>query len=173
MIPSPPCSRLLPEVCPHAGSRAFNRHGPCPSVVFHKSYEPPRLCAYAALDPHPAAKFESYCGRKRRRRRRTSYRSEEEEEEESPNADNNHNHNPNNDDATLYKSTKYFNLFERGAEEIVKGARESGFSMEELKVLIRLWYSEGVGSSAREVSAKARKEMGERELGLSEVMWDA
>ena len=91
---------------------------------------------------------------------------------ESTNAANNHNDNQ-DDDATLSKSTRYFNLFERGAEEIVKEARESGFSMEELKVLVRLWYSEGMGSSAREVSAKARKEMGERELGLSEVMWDA
>ena len=76
-------------------------------------------------------------------------------------------------DANLSRSAQYFGIFEHGAEEIVKEARESGYTLEELKEMLRLVFSEGVGSTQREVSQKARKEFGERELGLSEVMWDA
>ena len=76
-------------------------------------------------------------------------------------------------DASLLRSARYFGMFEQGAEEIVKGAKGSGYTLEESKELLRLAFSEGVGSAQREVSQKARKELGERELGFCEVMWVA
>lgn len=79
-------------------------------------------------------------------------------------------------DAVLVRSAEYFEMFERGAEEIVRRARERGremgFSLEELKGLVELCYSEALRSEGREGAVAARKGLGARQLELSEVLWD-
>ena len=79
-------------------------------------------------------------------------------------------------DAVLARSAEYFEMFERGPEEIVRRARERGremgFSLEELKGLVELCYSEGLRSEGREGAVAARKGLGARQLELSEVLWD-
>ena len=48
-----------------------------------------------------------------------------------------------------------------------------GFSLEEMKVLVELCYSEGLRSEHREVAVAAKRGLSEHLLALSEVLWNA
>lgn len=76
----------------------------------------------------------------------------------------------------------------QGAEKVVQRARDAaasaaaeegndatelGFSLEELKVLVELCYSEGLRSTQREVAVQAKRGMSDHLLVLSEVLWNA
>ena len=79
-------------------------------------------------------------------------------------------------DAVLSRSVEYFDLFTRGAGGIVSLAKEQGkdigFTLEELKGLVTLCYSEGLRSEGREGAVAARKGMSSALMELSEVLWD-
>lgn len=82
------------------------------------------------------------------------------------------------DDVTLARSAQYFELFHEGAEAIVglaraKQGKDLGFNLEELKVLVKLCYSEGLQSQQREVVMQAKKGLDDREYQLTEKMWDS
>ena len=80
-------------------------------------------------------------------------------------------------EAVLSRSAVYFEMFDAGVEEIVKRARERGkqmgYSLEEMKGLVELCYSERLRSEGREGAVAARKGLGAKVLELSEVLWDA
>lgn len=76
----------------------------------------------------------------------------------------------------------------QGAEKVVQRARDAaasatteggndaaelGFSLEELKVLVELCYSEGLRSTQREIAVQAKRGMSDHLLVLSEVLWNA
>jgi hypothetical protein len=78
----------------------------------------------------------------------------------------------------LERSARFFDLFMEGADGVVERARDKGgeglegFTLEELKALVELWYREGTESSHREVQVKSRRELGDRLLVLSECLWN-
>ena len=78
----------------------------------------------------------------------------------------------------LDRSARFFDLFMEGADGVVAKAKDKGgeglegFSLEELKALVELWYKEGAESGAREVQVKSRRELGDRLLILSECLWN-
>lgn len=78
--------------------------------------------------------------------------------------------------AVLSRSVEYFDLFTRGAGGIVSLAKEQGkeigFTLEELKGLVELCYSEGLRSEGREGAVAARKGLSSALMELSEVLWD-
>lgn len=106
-------------------------------------------------------------------------------------------------DIMLSRSARFFALFMEGAAHIVDRAKavanaktianpgrqsdqdqqqqqqydediELGFfSLEELKVLIELCYSEGLRSPQREVAVQAKRGLSEHLLVLNEVLWNA
>ena len=62
----------------------------------------------------------------------------------------------------------------RGAENSADTSPDVGFfSLEEMKVLLALCYSEGLRSSKREVVVQAKRGLNEHMLALSEFLWDA
>lgn len=72
------------------------------------------------------------------------------------------------DDVTLARSAQYFELFHEGADAIVTLARANGgkdveFTLEELKVLVKLCYSEGLQSQQRELVMQAKKGLDDHE----------
>ena len=85
--------------------------------------------------------------------------------------------------AALSRSARFFDYFMEGPEGIVQRAREAaedgegkgelGFSLEEMKVLVELCYSEGLKSERRDVSVQAKRGLSEHSLVLSEVLWNA
>ena len=78
----------------------------------------------------------------------------------------------------LERSARFFDLFMEGADSVVEKAKDrggeglDGFSLEELKGLLELWYRDGTESTAREVQVKSRRELGDRLLILSECLWN-
>lgn len=78
----------------------------------------------------------------------------------------------------LDRSARFFDLFMAGADAVVSKARDrggeglEGFSLEELKTLVELWYREGTESGTREVQVKSRRELGDKLLVLSECLWN-
>ena len=78
----------------------------------------------------------------------------------------------------LDRSDRFFELFAEGAESVVARARDrggeglEGFDLEELKALVELWYREGTESLQREVQVKAKRDLGDRLLILSECLWN-
>lgn len=78
----------------------------------------------------------------------------------------------------LDRSARFFDLFMEGADAVVEKAKDKGgeglegFSLEELKALVELWYREGTESGLREVQVKSRRELGDRLLVLSECLWN-
>ncbi|KAH8821494.1 Sec8 exocyst complex component-specific domain-containing protein [Xylogone sp. PMI_703] len=80
-------------------------------------------------------------------------------------------------DVNLARAARYYELFEKGAEAIVKQAKEAQeqdkFTYDELKTMIELCYSEQVASPERGISTVARRQMGEQLLQLSEYMWQS
>lgn len=94
-----------------------------------------------------------------------------------------------NSSVSLGRSARFFDFFMQGAEKVVQRARDAaasaaaaeagndveelGFSLEELKVLVELCYSEGLRSMQREVAVQAKRGMSDHLLVLSEVLWNA
>ena len=79
------------------------------------------------------------------------------------------------DDVRLARSAEYFELFHEGADAIVAFAGASGdkeleFTLEEVKVLVKLCYSEGLQSQQREVAMQAKKGLDDDEYQLTERM---
>ena len=78
----------------------------------------------------------------------------------------------------LIRSGQYYDLFLEGADGIVSRAKDrggaglEGFDLEELKTLVELWYKEGTESSQREVQVKSQRDLGDRQLILSECLWN-
>ena len=78
----------------------------------------------------------------------------------------------------LDRSDRFYELFAEGAESVVERARDrageglEGFDLEELKALVELWYKEGTESTQREVQVKAKRDLGDRLLILSERLWN-
>ena len=80
-------------------------------------------------------------------------------------------------DVSLHRSAQFFDLFTEGADAIVAQAKAEGrskldFSMEEMKALVELCYSQGLQSPEREIAVQARKGLSEHLLQLSECMWN-
>lgn len=47
-----------------------------------------------------------------------------------------------------------------------------GFNLEELRVLVELWYKQGVESGVREVQVRNKRELADKLLVLSECLWN-
>ncbi|KIV85019.1 hypothetical protein PV11_00757 [Exophiala sideris] len=84
------------------------------------------------------------------------------------------------DSGLLSSSTRYFNLFLTGPESILQYVRDAkaqgqdvGYTYDELRTLIELWYSAKLRGEDREESIRARKGQQEVLLALGEVMWDS
>lgn len=79
-------------------------------------------------------------------------------------------------DANLSRSVQYFDMFNLGAGGIVALAKEKGkeigFTLEELKELVELSYSQGLRSDGREGAVAARKGLSSGLMELSEILWD-
>ena len=78
----------------------------------------------------------------------------------------------------LTRSAMFFDFFIQGAEAIIEkakatGGKDMGFSLEELKVLVELCYSEALQSQHRDIAAQARKALSDHLLELSESMWNS
>ncbi|RFU32222.1 hypothetical protein B7463_g4101, partial [Scytalidium lignicola] len=81
----------------------------------------------------------------------------------------------------LARATRYYGLFEQGAEAVLKLAKEDKeagdekekFTYDELKTMVELCYSEQIASPERGISTVARRQMGEHLLQLSEYMWQS
>lgn len=82
----------------------------------------------------------------------------------------------------LTRAANYFTLFDEGADAIVERAKkdkkaaelgEDGerFSYDELKALVELCFSEQMANPERGIASAAKRQMGEKLLGLSEHMW--
>lgn len=82
-------------------------------------------------------------------------------------------------DVSLERAAKYYDLFSAGPEAIVGLAKEAKeghkerYSYEELKTLMELCFSEKMADVERGVSTVARRSMGDKLLQLSEVMWQS
>jgi exocyst complex component 4 len=87
-------------------------------------------------------------------------------------------------DVSLQRSARYYDLFTEGPEAVVKKAKEGkegvaakggreSFNYEELKTLVELCFSEQLADPERGVSVVAKREMGEYLLQLSEYMWQS
>ena len=78
----------------------------------------------------------------------------------------------------LERSVRFFDLYMEGADSIVERAKDKGgeglegFSLEELKALVELWYKQGTESGQREVQVRSKRELDDKLLGLSEALWD-
>ena len=78
----------------------------------------------------------------------------------------------------LDRSDRFYEMFTEGAESVIERARDrggeglEGFALEELKALVELWYKEGTESTQREVQVKAKRDLGDRLLILSECLWN-
>jgi exocyst complex component 4 len=103
--------------------------------------------------------------------------------------------------AELGRAGRYFELFEGGPEAVVERARVEGevarrrvgegggeggegaeggkdvpgdgFTYDELKALLELWYREQLADPERGVAAAAKRQLADKLLGLSEVMWQS
>ena len=78
----------------------------------------------------------------------------------------------------LDRSDRFYELFAEGADSVISRARDrggeglEGFDLEELKALVELWYREGTTSTQREVQVKAKRDLGDHLLILSECLWN-
>ena len=78
----------------------------------------------------------------------------------------------------LDRSKRYIEIFLAGPDEILvqaqeKGAKGMGFSLDQLKKLVELCYSEDLASDRREVSVLAKRRMGEQVLTLEMHLWQS
>ena len=81
-------------------------------------------------------------------------------------------------DVLLEKSALFFDYFHGGPKAVIQkakdaGGKDMGLDLEEMKILLNLYYSEGLNSPHREVAAQAKRAMGEDMLQLTEYMWSA
>jgi exocyst complex component 4 len=87
-------------------------------------------------------------------------------------------------DVSLQRAARYYDLFTEGPEAVVKKAKEGkegasakggreSFSYDELKTVVELCFSEQLADPERGVSVVAKREMGEYLLQLSEYMWQS
>ncbi|MCJ1394198.1 Exocyst complex component 4 [Xylographa bjoerkii] len=81
-------------------------------------------------------------------------------------------------EVALTRSAVFFDYFIQGAESIIDrakatGGKDMGFSLEEIKVLVELCYSEALQSQHRDIAAQARKALSDHLLQLSESMWNS
>ena len=87
-------------------------------------------------------------------------------------------------DVSLQRAARYYDLFTEGPEAVVKKAKEGkegaatkggreSFNYDELKTLVELCFSEQLADPERGVSVVAKREMGEYLLQLSEYMWQS
>jgi exocyst complex component 4 len=87
-------------------------------------------------------------------------------------------------DVSLQRAARYYDLFTAGPEAVVKTAKEGkegaevkggreSFNYDELKTLVELCFSEQLADPERGVSVVAKREMGEYLLQLSEHMWQS
>ena len=87
-------------------------------------------------------------------------------------------------DVSLQRAARYYDLFTEGPEAVVKKAKESKegaeakgskdtFSYDELKTMVELCFSEQLANPERGVSSVAKRSMGEYLLQLSEHMWQS
>ena len=90
------------------------------------------------------------------------------------------------EDVSLGRAARYYDLFVEGAEAVVAFAKQEKeaedkegeeakqmFGYEELKTLVELCFSEQVVSGERGISASAKRAMGEMVMRLNEVMWES
>lgn len=83
--------------------------------------------------------------------------------------------------ADLARAANYYALYGQGADAIVARAKEDKdkgaeldpdhFSYDELKALVELCYSEQLANPERGIASAAKRQMGDKLLGLSEHMW--
>lgn len=85
------------------------------------------------------------------------------------------------EDVSLERAAKFFDLFTKGADSVVKQAKDGKennegkelFSYDELKTLVELCYSGQLANPERGISTVAKRGMGEHLLQLSEYMWQS
>lgn len=85
------------------------------------------------------------------------------------------------EDVSLERAAKFFDLFTEGADAVVKQAKDGKennggkelFSYDELKTLVELCYSGQLANPERGISTVAKRGMGEHLLQLSEYMWQS
>ncbi|KAF7528209.1 hypothetical protein G7054_g10229 [Neopestalotiopsis clavispora] len=83
----------------------------------------------------------------------------------------------------LARAANYYSLFEAGPDGIIEKAKadkergpdaipaEEKFSYDELKAMVELCYSEQLANPERGIAAAAKRQMGEKNLALSEYAW--
>lgn len=78
----------------------------------------------------------------------------------------------------LGRAARYYALFEEGVDAILEKAKKEKeaeekdrFTYDELKALVELCYSVQLADPERGVNSAAKRQMGEKVLALSEVMW--
>jgi len=86
------------------------------------------------------------------------------------------------ENVSLDRAAKFFDLFIEGADAVIKQAKEEKeqgnggkelFSYEELRTLVELCYSEQLENPERGISSVAKRRMDEHLLQLSEYMWQS
>lgn len=87
------------------------------------------------------------------------------------------------DAGILTSSSRYFDLFLSGPEAVIQYIKDTkaqqgsnkdvGYTYDELRTLVELWFSAKLKGEDREESIKARKRLQEVLLQLGEVMWDS
>ena len=90
------------------------------------------------------------------------------------------------DAGVLASSSRYFDLFLSGPDSVIQYIKDTkaqntagskdkdvGYTYDELRTLVELWFSAKLRGEDREESIKARKRMQEILLQLGEVMWDS
>lgn len=84
------------------------------------------------------------------------------------------------DSGLLTSSSRYFDLFLTGPDSILQYVRDCkaqkkdvGYTYDELRTLVELWFSSKLRGEDREESIKARKGLQDVLLALGEVMWDS
>lgn len=84
------------------------------------------------------------------------------------------------DSGLLISSSRYLDLFLEGPDSILQYVRDCkaekrdvGYTYDELRTLMELWYSAKLKGEDREESIKARKALQDVLLALGECMWDS
>ena len=84
--------------------------------------------------------------------------------------------------AWLHKAALYFDLFSAGPKAVISQAVQQRkktdkpryeFTLDELRVILELCYSEAVASDDKEVAVKAKRGLDDGILQLSEHLWQA
>ena len=78
---------------------------------------------------------------------------------------------------SLTRSALFYEYFQEGADAVLRKVKDArgknfGFSLEELKLLMELCYSETLQSQQRDVALQAKKALNDHQLQLSEFLWN-